>query len=60
MRYRAYGNCGEDITPTRAECDAERAPESGGWFPTGPAGSALDALLGPANTHTAGVDNTQH
>lgn len=60
MRYRAYGNAGEDITPTRAECDAERAEDSGGWFPTGSTGSALAALLGSANTHTARVDNSQH
>jgi hypothetical protein len=31
MRYRAYGNCGEDITPTRAELDAE---ERTSRFPT--------------------------
>jgi hypothetical protein len=30
------------------------------WFPTGPAGNALAALLGPANTHPSQVDIPQH
>lgn len=30
------------------------------WFPTGPAGSALAALLEPANGIPTDIDNAQH
>jgi len=46
--------------PTRAEVDAAEREPHAGWFPTGPAGSALDALLGAVNGKGKGVDNTQH
>lgn len=46
--------------PTRAECDANERESHAGWFVTGPAGSALAALLEPANTARDGIDTAQH
>lgn len=46
--------------PTRAECDANEREEHAGWFPTGPAGSALADLLGAATGTREVIDNAQH
>ena len=46
--------------PTRAEVDAAEREPHAGWFPTGPAGSALEALLGAVNGTRQNVDMPQH
>lgn len=46
--------------PTRAEVDANEREPHAGWFPTGPAGSALATLLGAVNGTREVIDNSQH
>lgn len=46
--------------PTRAECDANERETHAGWFPTGPAGSALADLLGAATGTREVIDICQH